>query len=1021
MTFYFQSTHAGNVQLSGSGGTLTAASQTENVTPLGAVALGVTTAAQKVVINTCSSVVDVQTQDTYGNASPLIAGAAIAFTASLASPVSPTPTFNFFSDPSCTSLLANLSIAANQTQAHFYFKGSVSGSYSAVATYDVGLSSTGIASTSQQEKIIPIPPSALVFVTSSQTLSAGQCSGIVTLQSNDLNGVAASPSTDTPVGLSGPTGMSFYTAGGCSGPGVSSVNLLAGASTLSFYFKSVTTNYASPGETLSAAVPTWTPASQTETINPGPPSRLGFTSQPYTGSAAVAASTCSPEVDIGVVDALGNVSPRAANTLVNVAVSPSGIAFFSDAGCALGITQVTILGGSGSNGAAKFYFKGNSAAQYTVNLTASGLTLTTQNEAVKAGLATQFAFTTSPAPTTAGSCSPALSVQSRDSFGNPSAVTTPVTIALSSAPSAGFGFYSDGSCNGLVTSIQFDSSSDTRNFYVLEKAAGSYQVTAAAFGTSQVQTETINPASPAQFVWNNISSPQSLSTSFSVTLQAQDVFNNLTPSFIGQASLSVSPGGLVTCVANCADTSTTKAFIGGTWTGSVSLDSAGLSRRLVASSTGFNGTSNPFDVTPVRSAPSVRFTAVPGAVATGGTLSFDASLSSDYQTPSSGLQYSWDYTGTATFNPPWTPWSSTKTSTSPAYSTAGVYTVRVAVMDSDGDVGYGATNVVVTDATSKLCVVNTNTAADDLSANCTGTVTLTKAVRIANASALPTVIAFSSPMSIAAPASFTLTTPTTLVGGDTVTLSQNLISSSALSLFGLQFSGTTGLTVFGAGTQATLFDDTYQNSRGLQINGSSSIVHLRMVGCTTDCLTYNTSDPAPQLTVRGSEFRNAAGFNGINLKACSGASQPILQSNLFSQLATGLVVQAACIPSVIMQNETFDANGSGISLSGGSAHVLENSIFTNQTVDAATCTGATFTRNGYNQISGNAASSCVGADSHSLASDPNYNSVTRFDYRLQPLSTAVDSATDIAGADFNGEAPGRFFGAGPDRGAFESH
>src|SRR5206468_1110420 len=113
------------------------------------------------------------------------------------------------------------------------------------------------------------------------------------------------------------------------------------------------------------------------------------------------------------------------------------------------------------------------------------------------------------------------------------------------------------------------------------------------------------------------------------------------------------------------------------------------------------------------------------------------SASSDYQTPSSALQVSWDFVGAATSNPPWSPWTATKAATF-TYLAAGTYAARVAVADADGDVGYGDATVVVLPPGATLCRVDTSAAVDDGAMGCAGpfgvdgALSFAEAIRISN-------------------------------------------------------------------------------------------------------------------------------------------------------------------------------------------------------------------------------------------------------------------------------------------------
>ena len=203
------------------------------------------------------------------------------------------------------------------------------------------------------------------------------------------------------------------------------------------------------------------------------------------------------------------------------------------------------------------------------------------------------------------------------------------------------------------------------------------------------------------------------------------------------------------------------------WTGSLAIDWTNLEPTklgvtLRATGTGswsaVTGISNPFDVTvALRSPPTAALTATPVVIRTNQSVSFDASGSSDYQTPAGSLQVSWDFQGTSTAAPaypapaaPWTAWTTTKTASN-TYTVAGTYLARVAVRDADGDLGFASVTVVVLDPSATLCTVTTSADVDDGATSCAGPygtdgkLSLAEAIRVAPTNAT---ITFSAPMTI---------------------------------------------------------------------------------------------------------------------------------------------------------------------------------------------------------------------------------------------------------------------------------
>lgn len=95
--------------------------------------------------------------------------------------------------------------------------------------------------------------------------------------------------------------------------------------------------------------------------------------------------------------------------------------------------------------------------------------------------------------------------------------------------------------------------------------------------------------------------------------------------------------------------------------------------------------------TPTNTAPTASFTVNPETGDTQTEFSFDASASSDQQTPSADLEIRWDWNDDGTFD---TPYSNSKTATT-AYISEGTYTIRLEVKDLGGLTGTTTKQVIV--------------------------------------------------------------------------------------------------------------------------------------------------------------------------------------------------------------------------------------------------------------------------------------------------------------------------------------
>ena len=528
----------------------------------------------------------------------------------------------------------------------------------------------------------PAAPNHLVFTTGAQTVTAGACSAVATVQSQDPNNNVSPVSAATTVSLSAApaAGFTFYSNSTCT-TAVGSVTIAMNASSANLYFR----GNGAGSVTVTASAAGLTAATQVETVNPAAPNHLVFA----TGAQTVTAGACSAVATVQSQDPNNNVSPVSAATTVSLSAAPAtGFTFYSNSTCTTAVGSVTIAMNASS---ANLYFRGTAAGGVTVTASAAGLTAATQVETVNPAAPNHLVFTTGAQTVTAGACSAVATVQSQDSNNNVSPVSAATTVSLSAAPSAGFTFYAGAGCGGgAVTSIVIAASASSANFSFRANLSGSVTVTASATGlTAATQVETANPGPTDHFTWNLISSPQARGIAFAVVVRAFDFYGNATPSFSGTASLSATPApAAVTCTSSCTGSTTTGAFAVGVWTGSVSVSPAATGVRLTATAGAVTGTSAAFDVQGPsgRSPPIARFTTSPVVIAVNGSVTFDASTSSDYQTPTASLQVSWDFEGQATALPtasPWTAWITTKDESKPKPFSIDIVPIHIALKNFD--------------------------------------------------------------------------------------------------------------------------------------------------------------------------------------------------------------------------------------------------------------------------------------------------------------------------------------------------
>jgi len=503
-SFYFKDSASGAPLITATASGLTAATQAETIVAPAA-ALAFTSTQQTLTAGVCSAVITIQSQDSFGNPADVAAQTTVNLTTTSSGGA-------FYSNTACTQTATSVAIAAGSGTASFYYADSAAGTPTLTA------SASGLASGTQAENIGAAAASKLVFTTAPQSVVAGVCSAVVTVRSLDTYNNPASVAAVTTVALgSTSSGGTFYAGAGCTGA-VTSVSIAAGSDATSFYFKD--TAIGSPTITGSATL--FNSATQVETVRAAAPARLVFTTTAQTANAG----SCSAVMTVELRDGFDNVAPAQAAITVSLSSSAGTSAFFSDPSCSSAVSSRPIAVNATQ---ASFYFKDSAAGSPTVTASSGTLTSATQQVTVVAGNnATKLAFITSAQTLTAGACSSAVTLQSQNSSGTPTNVTSATVIGLSST-SGGNIFYSTAGCSNVVTSVTMASGTNQVSFYFKDTVAGTPTLTASnASLTDATQTQTITAGSGGPRL--AFITPQRTtainSCSEGVTVQTQDEFGN---------------------------------------------------------------------------------------------------------------------------------------------------------------------------------------------------------------------------------------------------------------------------------------------------------------------------------------------------------------------------------------------------------------------------------------------------------------------------------------------------------------
>ena len=559
-----------------------------------------------------------QVQDSLGFATTVAADTAVALAAL------PGAGFTLYSDATCATPATAVTMPLGLGTARAWFKGTLAG------TQTVSASAPGLTPAQQVETLQAAAAAQLTFVTAPQTVGAGACSGVATVEAQDAFGNPATSAAARTLSLAAApaAGFAFYADPGCATL-ITTESVLAGATRASLFFKGASMGLTAVTVSSAGLIST----QQTETIVPGAPAALAFTSAPQSR----AAGACSGAATLEVRDGLGNASAVAAATPVALSAAPAaGFTFYADAACATPAASVTVTAGTTT---AALWFKGTLARSELVTATAAGLSPATQTETITAGADAALAFTTPPRTVTAGACSANLDVTVQDAFGNAATQAAARPVTLAAAPPAGFTFYADPACATAVGSVTVAAGASSASLYVKGTAASGVTVTASSAGvTNATQLVTVTAAAtPTKLAFTTPArAVLSAQCSAVLTVQAQDSFNN--PRAVAAATtvtLSAAPLGGVTFFtdATCATPAPGSALTIAAGTDSASFyvrGGAAGSVTVTASAAGLNPATQPVTVNP-GPASQLVFTTAPQTIAAGACSALAQVQSQDSQ------------------------------------------------------------------------------------------------------------------------------------------------------------------------------------------------------------------------------------------------------------------------------------------------------------------------------------------------------------------------------------------------------
>jgi uncharacterized repeat protein (TIGR02543 family) len=369
------------------------------------------------------------------------------------------------------------------------------------------------------------PPVKLGFETSAQTITAGSPSGVITVQTEDVNGTPANVNVATAINLYTTSGLGTF-ATTTSGPfngSLTSVTVPANQDSVSFYYQ----DNAAGTPTLTVTSFGMTSATQQETVKAVTPKATSVVI--LTPAQTLITGVASSAFTVQIQDASGNPFLVASSTQVNL-YTTSGLGRFDTSATGLfngSVTSVTVPAGSSS---ITFYYMDGTAGTPTLTVTSIGLTSGTQQETVNAAAPKAKAVViSSSAQTLTTGVASAFTVQIQDASGNPFTVASNTKVNLYTSSGTGrFDTSATGLFNGSVTTVTVLAGSSTATFYYKDSTAGTPTLTVTSTGLiNGTQIETVKaPAKPTKLAISGPLTFKEGTVSGMFTVQIEDASGN---------------------------------------------------------------------------------------------------------------------------------------------------------------------------------------------------------------------------------------------------------------------------------------------------------------------------------------------------------------------------------------------------------------------------------------------------------------------------------------------------------------
>jgi hypothetical protein len=472
-------------------------------------------------VNTCSDVFRFKTYDSFNNLSSVTLNSTFNLNMTAGSG-------GFYSDSSCSTSIASVTINTGFSAGEFYYKGTTAGNP------NIEVSKAGYTSATTPFSVLAQPLTHL-SISMANSGPAGACYA-VTIETNDAGGIAVAPNniainlTNDSPGAS----TKFYSDTGCNSE-VTSTTILTGTSGINVYAKStlastiLITATDNSGASLTAATKNfiWMPGAYNKVV--------------LSGSATSTSGMCSVYTIVAkdIYDNLVNV-----NSSLNISLTTgdAGATFHTTVGCNSNNAGSYVMA-IGTN-TISVYLKSGYAGNYTLQASPATGTSSSLVYNVNAGAPTELflTFTDSVLDVIAGECK-SVTISLSDSY-NDTVSGSSTNINLATSGGAG-SFYSAGTCSTTTTTAMIPAGNMSIVVYYKNTV-----VTPTLSLTASDSSSLLSPWTESSgrviagaldhFNVSGVVNGQVWGTNHTVNLLAKDAFNNTTtlsgPVTVGVAS-----------------------------------------------------------------------------------------------------------------------------------------------------------------------------------------------------------------------------------------------------------------------------------------------------------------------------------------------------------------------------------------------------------------------------------------------------------------------------------------------------